>query len=85
MTPHRTPSPSPFDLAAVTRRGLPRDLKRLAANADDFDAAPFGPLPLLIRLGIGACTVFALIWIALAMPDDTPAAPAPANTRSTPQ
>lgn len=75
MTPHRTPSPGPFDLAAVPRRGLPRDLKRLAANADDFDA-PFGPLPFLIGLAIGACTVFALIWITLAMPDDTPAAPA---------
>lgn len=78
MTPH----PSPFHIAAAPR--MPRDLKRFAANADDFDA-PFGALHFLIHLAIGACGLFALIWIALALPDDTPAAPAPAATRSAPQ
>lgn len=77
MTPHpihRTRIPGVFDLAGRPAR-LPRDLKAFAANEPDH--ARFGALHFALHLAIGACMVFALIWIALALPDDTAQTPAP--------
>lgn len=76
MTPlHRTRTPGLTIAAGRPLSRLPRDLKDFAANEPDH--AAFGPLHFLLHLAIAACMVFALIWIALALPDDAADLPAP--------